>query len=127
MLVYRWEDADGVGPYAAGTLSGADRWTEVPHREAYGRPIPSRDDIEPCGGSYGFASLDQEREWFRPHERWIMLEHGFRLVTYSVDDSAVQIGGHQCEFDPCEQDEIPPMCPFHRRMKRILEQRRLAA
>lgn len=114
--VWRWEKPDGDGPYTGGwdDWSRHTRFNEVPHNDDTGRPTPQQDGLKlriTSSHRYGFASIRQEGQWFRPRERWQMLLDGFNLVRYS-GCIGVEHGHRQSIFLSGTLTDV--VCPFRR-------------
>lgn len=119
-IVYRWETPDQVGPYIYCDLDTHGRWSEVRHNEEEGRPNPYEDGIaEADAGEYAFADMRQEKAWFRPHERWIMLASGLSLVT--LEAPIMRRGKCQVQIDRIGAHEVGVKCPFRLTRKRLAD------
>lgn len=87
MIVYRFQDVEGRGPYRPGM---SHRWADNDHGE---RNPPFFDEFG-MGGikrarpteviGCAFDSLDQARRWFRPTEVARMQALGYELVQMRV-------------------------------------------
>lgn len=128
MLVYRVEDEHGCGPYNLEAV--CPEWDEdyctygitaelilfrdelcerskvlsahpLPHED--GIPVPPTSSL---GGRrwdylFGFASLDQARDWFGPLLDGVTIpDVGFRVSVYEVDETFVHMGTRQVAFHP---------------------------
>lgn len=105
MIVYRIEKEDGVGPYFSRNYKDLVDENGMTMLEYHGgdyinHPCPPEDgirDIEPeefCG----FESMDALNDWF---EDWIpiLIEAGYKIVTYDVSTSFVRFGKKQLVFN----------------------------
>lgn len=107
MMVYRWQNAQGLGPYVGGQLSNIF-WESCGeyHGKETGRPTPDDEGtnyhgerLRSCGDVlFGFASLEQESRWFKEKEKSIMRQRGFELVKYEVDEDYTHTSTTQCMF-----------------------------
>ena len=93
MLIYRYEDKNGVGPghCAAGIMSD---WRYL--------PTPYRDGIEEFHSSHrcGCKCRRTLNTWFNKDIRRKVKGHGCFLSIYDVPDHLVNVGGIQVVFDP---------------------------
>lgn len=94
MIVYRYENAMRIGPYAGSGLFSN-------HNSDWGRwPPPSEDGITPISFDHelhcGFTSIEQLKAWFDLKDRKILKDQGYKLVSLEVDE--VNVGKHQCVF-----------------------------
>jgi len=113
MHVYRIENAEGCGPWHAG--SGRDAYNKN-HRcrddshscseppgpfSEYGTPLKAHfDATDGAGYLFGFKSRAQLKRWFRSMAgRRAMAKAGFRLSLYEVPASKVVAGKWQVAFD----------------------------
>jgi len=105
MKVWRVENAFGAGPY--GFPSGPAVWAENPddHENMRTHPTPSYDnmvdwEIHPDRDAYlfGFASLEDLRNWFSDTDLDRLYDLGFSIVQRETSD--VLYGGHQVAFIP---------------------------
>lgn len=112
MLVYRFENEEGYGPFNGGFLAfdmddamrdagrhddpdGDDTW----HNRF---PTPWEDGIDtyfPGEERCGVLTPRQAVTWFPKPCREVLYREGFQLKAYEVPEDAVQVGGHQVVFD----------------------------
>jgi hypothetical protein len=105
MIVYRYEDKDGLGPYNA----GEDDIFEY-HNNSPKHPVPRVDKVKGTGeelelaghekfGKWafvcGFASMAQLDDWFTKREQRILADAGYTLWAIEVDDADVIVGRRQ--------------------------------
>lgn len=101
VTIYRWEDANGVGPYQSGVFST----TEF---DIFRHPPPGEDDafkhLKDCWGDmdssylYGFESLQAMFDWFDEEMVVKMVEAGLCLYKITLDKQAVVFGERQVMF-----------------------------
>lgn len=96
MLVFRYENKNGVGPYTAdweewGTKASSF-WLASSHAGEK-HPSPRMDGIEKSGKNYvcGCPSAAALSEWFSGWEA-VLLRNGFVVKTYDIPDEEVFIG-----------------------------------
>lgn len=97
MIVYRWEDDRGYGPYSSEDyelILGGDHCDPT-------HPIPCAEYLNYCAsGSYrcGFVSIEQANNWFNFEERERLVMAGFSFISLEVPDERVQVGRKQCVY-----------------------------
>ena len=109
MLVYRFENEAGVGPYTG--ITKFDISTVVPGLDRNGssrHPSPAIDfsgDTSPWvkgmsryNSHFGFSTLHQLMDWFDPLQQIQLADLGFHLTTYQVDPEHVVLLNRQCAF-----------------------------
>jgi hypothetical protein len=113
MLVYRLEDAFGLGYKGRrydDSYPDLDSLSQC-HKNYFtsswscdkSRPVPWADNIPKVflkreGWYFGFYTEHQIVRYFSPHDLFVMGEFGGVIVTYEVDDKHVWKGDHQCVF-----------------------------
>lgn len=115
MIIYRihQEENESRGPFVSGGVAYYNYHKED-EKNPFHNPGPLNDNIKKCDKDYvfGFASLEQLKEWF-PCEKgrkamceWssehVVSEERFKpfvVGAYSVDLTYVEIGGHQITFN----------------------------
>lgn len=97
MIVYRVENAVGVGPYASG--DACDIW-DYAYIDSDRHPGPGgRDLFEfPLTAVFGFTSKAQLRKWFHASERRAAEKLGLLVYVYKCDKRDVFRGRQQCAF-----------------------------
>lgn len=94
MVIYRFENAKGEGPYSAGA-----RGTDACHGQCH--PTPRLDGLADVAGfsawHYGFASEQQARDWFG-HVWDDLHNEGFTLARYGAPARVVKRGRKQVAF-----------------------------
>lgn len=122
MLVYRYEDEAGHGPFAGQHLAWdftdamleAGRYPECDDPDdpdCWHNRFPTHweeglDDDDMDDGVCGFSSIRQAVRWFPKPCREIMARNGLVLEAFEVPDDAVLIGDHQVVFD---RDKATPV------------------
>ncbi len=89
MLVYRYEDSNGVGPYQNPTIKLRSL---VPTPQAEGMSFYT-------GCRSAFCSLDSMDCWFSNKEQDDMEDAGYVLVAYEADRHHIQTSARQVVFD----------------------------
>ena len=99
IIIYRFEDAEGRGPYTSNltywTCPGISRITSEMH------PVPCDDEILDYGREhrYGFSSKEQLLAWFGfPGCLDSLEELDFKIAMYLVDTEHVLFGEKQVAF-----------------------------
>lgn len=115
MLVYRYENEDGYGPFTGGHLA----WDFTDAMLEAGRYADCDDPGDPDCWHNRFPNLWEEGlnapddwedrcavrsprdvvRWFPKPCREVLAREGFRLAAYEVPDDAVLTGDHQVVFD----------------------------
>lgn len=110
MIIYRVETPDGGGPYNGPRgMSPMEMFALSNNRRR--QPAPG-DDIPGYNGNhsyenrFGFASIDQAKNWFDWRVYHLLEDRGFCLARYLVPDEQVWCGGHQCAFNYTEAKKI---------------------
>ena len=108
MIVYRFENSDGVGPYQASTIP--DKMYNAHCRNLHTHPGWYADGFNVCRKENflaGCASIIQLKEWFKGFLR-MLYKHGFFIVQYKVRSSAVTYGrsGKQLVFDKLQATRL---------------------
>lgn len=119
MLIYRFENNKGCGPYQ---ILDKDGYYLVKSLEKHGHdddgdhPNLFEDQINPfqtvstqsigelwkCGlynVRFGFRTLQQAYQWFTPSEVLGMAQYGITMEIYDVPDEFIIIYGHQVVFN----------------------------
>lgn len=118
-LVYRIEHHEsGTGPYRGNPSVVSDALVEMYNRHNWSQHHPcGRREFGPeimaqCGGYlYGFATLDQYKEWFDGFFD-LLKQHGFILTQYAIKAKKYcRHGAKQTIFDPENAKEIGKFCP----------------
>lgn len=104
MVVFRFEDIEGTGPYTGhlrydgeGELEAA-LWS---HQDAT-HPSPYEEGLHPNGKHCGFKNRKQMTDWFTARERDLLFENGYRLLQYAVPSEHVAVGNKQVVFTRAE-------------------------
>lgn len=101
VTIYRWEDADGIGPYQSGVFST----TEF---DIFRHPPPGEDDAfehlkyywgyMDSSYLYGFESLQAMFDWFDEEMIFKMHEAGLELYRIEFQKDDVVFGEKQVMF-----------------------------
>lgn len=111
MLVYRFENSEGRGPYrhSGAMLAELEKLTNYDYYWASDRdrhPSP-REDINAWDNVpfakrdkyfFGFDSQAKAFAWFDAYERAWLAEKGYPIVTYEIDAEHVLFGKRQVAF-----------------------------
>lgn len=104
MIVYRVENASGVGPYHG------SMWHPSRHQNKLTHPNPMWDEgmceewARRVGGMYGsqyvfgFKSMEQLHEWFNAEELEHVREYKYDIVAFEVAETDVIMGERQLAF-----------------------------
>lgn len=115
MIVYRFQDVDGRGPYKPGMR---DRWGDADHDFRGLRSFIEDPDIgvsvirgrRPGRVGCAFLSLEQARRWFTPREVMRMQRCGYELIC--MDATVLAASDQQCVIEAdrplCEIGFIVP-------------------
>lgn len=99
IIVYRWQDENGRGPYKPGF---SHVWTDPDHNirnpsimEEFGMKLWSRIPNEYKHRGCAFQSLDQMNKWFSAEEQEKLRNHNYTLVTIDAD-RIIAMSKRQC-------------------------------
>ena len=98
MLVIRFEDRVGNGPYASPILNFRERHANRPLPVEEGLPLISDATRSGFSGSDYAEAWDRATRWFSPRDIAHMEELGFLVVEYEVPDNEVWASNTQCLF-----------------------------
>ena len=99
MLVIRFEDRVGNGPYANPTLNFKERHANKPLPVDEGLPLISSATKSGFSGKNYAEAWDRAIRWFSARDIADMERLGFLVVEYEVPDDKVWVSGTQCLFD----------------------------
>jgi len=104
MIIYRYEDKDGYGPYnSSKRVTNTDLNIVLrQHDDCVDHPCPSKDFDCPCSMldvRYGFCSMADLEAWFTVEVRELLKIAGFSVVKYDVPVCSIQMGKKQVRFD----------------------------
>jgi hypothetical protein len=100
MIVYRYQNSKGFGPY-----NGAN-WLKPDFAAMYRRHSNPKTHPSPRPSNYlangcflfGFKSITQLKNWFNEEERNVLVNNGFKLLKFAVPDDDVFKFEHQIVF-----------------------------
>lgn len=111
MLVYRYEDESGHGPYRNDLYylvydcNGLNR-DECSIYDERKRPCPYCDIFKNYPDrhfnaenfKYGFRSLRQLKKWFNGHHRRLLQRNGYKVIVYNIDQDCIYFGDKHIAF-----------------------------
>lgn len=103
MIVYRCEDFRGEGPYRNNGYETIDINLDIlrPFFDGNYHPTPWLDNLGSLSDQWfcGFKNPEQWFGWFFARDmRAALYERGFYLWSFTIPESLVKVGGHQCLF-----------------------------
>jgi len=93
MLIYRFENEDGLGPYAQDEFylsfvqrhnNNTERFPTGPFDKTFPKDMPSITEIKDV--HYGFKSLEQLHKWFRYEDISDMYDSQIFCYAYEIND-----------------------------------------
>lgn len=98
--VYRFEDAEGYGPYRSDTDTPAVSNAMWKHNFDDEHPSAMMDIPQFLPGLQLIAceTLEKLDKWFTEDEQKLMLAHGYRVFAYEVEKFYESISGKQVSF-----------------------------
>ena len=111
MLVYRYENKQGKGPYISDMFEAHYNlnYIELSKTSVYNehkRPSPYVDvfnnypnrHFNAAYFKYGFRSYRQLCKWFNCHHRRLLKKHEFTVMVYDIDEGEVYFGNKHVAF-----------------------------
>lgn len=92
MIVYRFEDENGLGPYIENNQNINFAHDDDKHLS------PREEGLEINSLHCGFKGMEQIHRWFT-NDEIIKMNQDFMLVSYSIGKKHVNIGKQQVTFD----------------------------
>ena len=105
--VYRLETLEGIGVYTARNRSQLLQRITDEYVDAHRHPVPMKDSLLADAFysanrerfSFGFASLEQLKEWFfDDNDRELLSLHGIVCNEYEIEGWGFVAGSKQCMF-----------------------------